>query len=156
MTEDEIKQKLEDNEREAIQTVCDALKNYEGRIMAYLANFVAALCDVDEDDMFSSNNSLDSAQARSLFWYAYRYMTNETYDKIGRLSLKPFGKKFTAFGVSASVNKMHNLIEQQPIWRKRWTILKRVIKTQNALVVEPNIPVTITIPKNVELTIKKE
>lgn len=156
MNEETVKYKLEENERNTIQTVCETLKNYEGEMMSCIASFVAALCDVDEKDMFSNKNTLDAAQARSLFWYAYRYMTNETYDKIGRLSLKPFGKKFTAFGVSASVNKMHNLIEQQPIWRKRWTILKRVIKTQNALVVEPNIPVTITIPKNVELTIKKE
>ena len=57
---------------------------------------------------------------------------------------------------TAEKYKMYTLIEEQPIWRKRWTILKRIIKMQNAMIVEPDIPVTITIPKNIELTIKKE
>ena len=81
---------------------------------------------------------------------------NETYEKIGKLSGELYGKTFTKVGVAASVNKMYTLIEQQPIWRKRWTIIKRIIKLQNEMVFEPQVPVTITIPKNVELTIKKE
>ena len=104
MNEETVKYKLEENERNTIQTVCETLKNYEGEMMSCIASFVAALCDVDEKDMFSNKNTLDAAQARSLFWYAYRYMTNETYDKIGRLSQKTFGKRFSAFGVFASVN----------------------------------------------------
>lgn len=156
MTEEEIKQELEENERVVMQFVCDTLLNYEGKIRTYLADFVASLCNVDKHRMFSENNSLDVAQARWLFWYAYRYMTNETYEKIGKLSGELYGKTFTKVGVAASVNKMYTLIEQQPIWRKRWTIIKRIIKLQNEMVFEPQVPVTITIPKNVELTIKKE
>ena len=156
MTEEEIKQELKENERVVMQCVCDTLLNYEGKIRTYLADFVASLCNVDRDRMFSESNSLDVAQARWLFWYAYRYMTNETYEKIGKLSGELYGKTFTKVGVAASVNKMYTLIEQQPIWRKRWTIIKRIIKLQNEMVFEPQVPVTITIPKNVELTIKKE
>lgn len=156
MTEEEIKQELEENERVAMQCVCDTLLNYECKIRTYLADFVASLCNVDKDRMFSENNSLDVAQARWLFWYAYRYMTNETYEKIGKLSGELYGKTFTKVGVAASVNKMYNLIEQQPIWRKRWTIIKRIIKLQNDMVFEPQVPITITIPNNVELKIKKE
>ena len=106
--------------------------------------------------MFSNCNDLDVAQARWLFWYAYRYMTNETYEKISKLSESMYKRKFTKTCVASSVNKMYSLIEQQPIWRKRWTIVKRIIKLQNEMVFEPQIPITITIPKNVELTIKKE
>ena len=156
MTEEEIKQKLEENERVVMQCVCDTLLNYENRIRSYLADFVASLCNVETERMFSENNSLDVAQARWLFWYAYRYMTNETYEKIGKLSGELYGKTFTKVGVAASVNKMYNLIEQQPIWRKRWTIIKRIIKLQNEMVFEPQVPITITIPNNVELKIKKE
>lgn len=156
MTEEKIKQELEENERVVMQCVCDTLLNYEGKIRTYLADFVASLCSVDKDSMFSENNSLDVAQARWLFFYAYRYMTNDTYEKIGRLSGALYGKIFTKAGVAASVNKMYALIEQQPIWRKRWTIIKRIIKLQNEMVFEPQVPITITIPKNVELTIKKE
>lgn len=156
MTEEEIKQELEENERMTMKCVCDTLLNYEGNIRTYLADFVASLCNVDRDVMFSESNSLDVAQARWLFWYAYRYMTNETYEKIGKLSGELYGKTFTKVGVAVSVNKMYTLIEQQPIWRKRWTIIKRIIKLQNEMVFEPQVPITITIPKNVELTIKKE
>ena len=156
MTEEEIKQELADNERLTMLCVCDTLSNYESKIRIYLADFVASLCNVDKEKMFSENNSLDVAQARWLFWYAYRYMTNETYEKIGKLSGELYGKTFTKCGVAASVNKMYTLIEQQPIWRKRWTIVKRIIKMQNEMIIEPNIPITITIPKNVELKIKKE
>jgi hypothetical protein len=155
MIEEEIKKELEENERKTIQCICDTLTNYEGRIRLYLADFIASLCEVDKDKMFSACNELDVAQARWLYWYAYRYMTGETYEKIGKLS-GLYGKTFTKVGVAASVNKMYTLIEQQPIWRKRWVIVKRIIKVQNEMLVEPPIPVTITIPKNVELTIKKE
>lgn len=156
MTEEEIKQELEENERVTMQCVCDTLLNYEGKIRTYLADFVASLCSVDKEKMFSSCNDLDVAQARWLFFYAYRYMTNDTYEKIGRLSGALYGKTFTKVGVAVSVNKMYALIEQQPIWRKRWTIIKRIIKLQDEMVFEPQVPITITIPKNVELTIKKE
>lgn len=156
MTEEEIKHELEQNESIAIQAVCDILMNYEAHIRTYLADFVASICNVEKERMFSSCNDLDVAQARWLFWYAYRYMTGETYEKIGKMSKPIYGKAFTKVGVAASVNKMYTLIEQQPIWRKRWTIVKRIIKMQNELTYEPLTPITITIPKNVELTIKKE
>lgn len=156
MTEEEVKRNLEENERITMQSVCDTLRNHEGCTRAYLASFVASLCNVDEERMFSACNDLDVAQARWLFWYAYRYMTNETYEKIGRLSEELYGKVYTKVCVASSVNKMYSLIEQQPVWRKRWTIIKRIIKESNGTVVEPPTPITITIPKNVELTIKKE
>ena len=156
MTEEEIKQELETNERLAMKLVCDTLANYEDRIRVHLADFVASICNVDIERMFSTCNDLDVAQARWLFWYAYRYMTNETYEKISKLSESMYKRKFTKTCVASSVNKMYAMIEQQPIWRKRWTIVKRIIKLQNEIVFEPQIPITITIPKNVELTIKKE
>ena len=136
--------------------VCDTLANYERCIRVYLAEFVASMCNVETERMFSNDSHLDVAQARWLFWYAYRYMTNETYEKIGKLSSELYGKTFAKVSVAESVNKMYNLIEQQPIWRKRWTIIKRIIKLQNEMVFEPQVPITITVPKNVEVTIKKE
>lgn len=155
MTEEEIKQNLEENERLMMTCVCDTLVNYERCVRTYLADFIASLCNVETERMFSDDNHLDVAQARWLFWYAYRYMTNETYEKIGKLSGELYGKVFTKVGVASSVNKMNIMIEQQPIWKKRWTIVKRIIKQQSEMVFEPQIPVTIAVPKNVVLTIKK-
>lgn len=157
MTEEEIKNELADNERMAMKCVCDTLLNYEGRVRNYLADFVASLCNVEKEKMFSENNSLDVAQARWLFWYAYRYMTGETYEKIGRLSYDTYGKTFTKVGVASSVNKMSVMIEQQPIWKKRWTIVKRIIRITNSLIDEnTEEPIKIIIPKNANVELKRE
>jgi chromosomal replication initiation ATPase DnaA len=157
MTEEEIKNELADNERIAMKCVCDTLLNYEGRVRNYLADFVASLCNVEKDKMFSENNSLDVAQARWLFWYAYRYMTGETYEKIGRLSHDTYGKTFTKVGVASSVNKMSVMIEQQPIWKKRWAIVKRIIRITNSLIDEnTEEPIKIIIPKNANVELKRE
>ena len=154
MTEEEIKQNLEENERITMNCVCDTLSSYGERIRLYLADFIASLCNVEKEKMFSTCNNLDVAQARWLFWYAYRYMTNETYEKIGKLSGELYGKTFTKVGVAASVNKMYELIENGGIWRKRWLIVKRIIKISNTLIEEQeNQPIRIVVPKdaNVEL-----
>ena len=157
MTEEEIKNELADNERIAMKCVCDTLLNYEGRVRNYLADFVASLCNVEKEKMFSENNSLDVAQARWLFWYAYRYMTGETYEKIGRISHDTYGKTFTKVGVASSVNKMSVMIEQQPIWKKRWTIVKRIIRITNSLIDEnTEEPIKIIIPKNANVELKRE
>ena len=123
----------------------------------YLAEFVASLCSVETERMFSSSNDLDVAQARWLFWYAYRYMTNETYEKIGKLSMPLYGKTFTKVGVASSVNKMYTLIEQKPIWRKRWTIIKRIIKQcENVIDDETQKPIKIIVPKDANIELKRE
>lgn len=157
MTEDEVVQELKDNEKQMVDSICSVLSAYEGNIRLYLSKFVAALCDVEIERMFSNDNHLDVAQARWLFWYAYRYMTGETYEKIGRLSEPIYNKSFTKVGVAASVNKMYTLIEQQPIWRKRWTIIKRVIKqSENFIDESATKPIRITIPKDANVELKRE
>ena len=157
MTEEEIKQNLEENERITMNCVCDTLSSYGGRIRLYLADFIASLCNVEKEKMFSTCNNLDVAQARWLFWYAYRYMTNETYEKIGKLSGDLYGKTFTKVGVAASVNKMYELIENGGIWRKRWLIVKRIIKISNTLIEEQeNQPIRIVVPKDANVELKRE
>ena len=157
MTEEEIKQNLEENERKTIEYICGALSTYGFSVRLYLSDFIASLCNVEKEKMFSTCNNLDVAQARWLFWYAYRYMTNETYEKIGKLSGELYGKTFTKVGVAASVNKMYELIEQQPIWRKRWLIVKRIIKFSNSLIEEDEKqPIRIVVPKNANVELIKQ
>lgn len=157
MTEGEIKQNLEENERITMQCVCDTIRVYGSRTRIYLADFVASLCDVEKERMFSACNDLDVAQARWLYFYAYRYMTGETYEKIGKLSREIYGKTFTKVGVAASVNKMYELIEQQPIWRKRWLIVKRIIKFSNSLIEEDEKqPIKIVVPKEANIELIKQ
>ena len=156
MTEEELKNKLDETDNASMQAVCNILRQEGKNTRVYLADFVAALCDVEKEKMFSACNDIEVAQARWLYFYAYRKMTNETYDRIGSLSSNVFEKSFTKTGVSLGVKKMYYMIEQSPIWKKRWNIIKRIICEQNEAIKEPPVPITITIPKNVELTIKKE
>lgn len=156
MTEDETRQVLEENERNTIMCVCGVLRDYGKLKHSHLVEFIASLCGVDVKEILSSSKDIDTVHARWMYFYACRYMTNETYEKIGKYPLEMNGKSYTPTGVAACIDKMYSLMENQPIWRKRWTIIKRIIKESNGTLVEPPTRMTITVPKNVELTIKKE
>ena len=145
MTEEEIKQNLEENERTTMNCVCDTLSSYGERIRLYLADFIASLCNVEKEKMFSTCNNLDVAQARWLFWYAYRYMTNENYDSIARKTGTK--RKFTVGSIGYCISKMSMMVESEPIWVKRWTIIKRVIKAilDNGSLTTDKLPTTITL-----------
>lgn len=153
---EQFKNKLEENEKNIILDVCKILANYEGNICNYIADFVSSLCGVTKEQMFSCKKSIDIAQARGLFFYAYRYITYYTYDKIGHVTREMYGKSFTPEGVKSSVVKISELIENNPIWAKRWAILKSIIKSQKVDIKEPPIPIVIKIPKNAIATIKQE
>lgn len=156
MTGEQLKSRLEENEKNAILGICKILANYEGNIYDYIADFVSSLCCITKERMFSDSKSIDVAQARGLFFYAYRYMTANTYDKIGRITGETYGRRFTPEGVKSSIVKMSELIESNPIWGKRWSILKIIIKSQKVGIDESCVPITIKVPKNVTATIKKE
>ena len=156
MTGEQLKSRLEENEKDAILGICKILANYEGNIYDHIADFVSSLCCITKERMFSDSKSIDVAQARGLFFYAYRYMTANTYDKIGRITGETYGRRFTPEGVKSSIVKMSELIESSPIWSKRWSILKIIIKSQKVGIDESCVPITIKVPKNVTATIKKE
>jgi hypothetical protein len=156
MTGEQLKSRLNENERNAIVGICKILADYEGNICDHIADFVSSLCCITKERMFSDSKSIDVAQARGLFFYAYRYMTANTYDKIGRITGETYGKRFTPEGVKSSIVKMSELIESNPIWSKRWSILKIIIKSQKVGIDELSVPITIKVPKNVTATIKKE
>jgi hypothetical protein len=53
-------------------------------------------------------------------------MTNENYDSIARKTGTK--RKFTVGSIGYCISKMSMMVESEPIWVKRWTIIKRVIK----------------------------
>jgi hypothetical protein len=87
---------------------------------------VASVCDVDVDEMLTDTKHLQNSHARWFFWFAYRYMTNENYDSIARKTGTK--RKFTVGSIGYCISKMSMMVESEPIWVKRWTIIKRVIK----------------------------
>ena len=122
----EIVNDLKEIDVNTVEAACELLRQYSVQTCMYLANMVAALCNVDLDDMLTDSKHLQNSHARWFFWYAYRYMTKENYDSIARKT----GTKrlFTVGNVGYCVSKMSMMVEQEPIWIKRWTVIKRVIK----------------------------
>ena len=159
-SDEQIKSDWEHLENDNIEKACEYLRRYEGNIEDYVAEIVASLCNVDVDKMLSDTSVAYLAQARWLYWYALRYMTNETYDKIAERTMSKTSYRFTPNGIGQSINKMSAMIVNEPIWTKRWIILKRIIKLRDTVVKEKSEMETVTMkiiaPKGVKLELKNE
>lgn len=139
-----------------IDEVCHLLRLHEHRIQDYLVDIVSATCDVDKFDMMKDTGQLNNIHARWLFWYAYRYMTNDTFVKIATVTER-YGKRFTEQSISNSVNKMGNMITQETIWTKRWTIIRHIIKLRDESKSKDEnqiIKVTVVHPKGVDVKLQ--
>ena len=159
-TNEQIKNDWQRLETENIEKACDLLRQHESRIEDYMADIVASLCNVDCAEMLTNSSVAYLAQARWLYWYAIRYMTNETYDKIAIRTTAKSGCKFTPNGIGQSINKMALLVAQEPIWVKRWTIIKHIIKLRDTVIKEKGDMETLTMkiiaPKGVKVELKNE
>ena len=157
MTDEEHKKQLDTIENGNITKACEYLRGYEQEIGNHLAQFVASLCNIDVDEMFSNMKNNYYSQARWLYWYALRYMTDETYEQIAARTICN-GHKFTLRAVAKGIDKMGKMVYQNGIWRKRWVILKKVIKMYNGDNDQSVIKVVITKPANtkVEVEFKNE
>jgi len=156
MNGEELQKSLERQQQDVVATVCDALRGHETMIADNLAAFVASLCDVDLSTMLSDTVAAHITQARWLFWYAHRYMTNETYQKISE-RMASCGLEVTRTGVGCAINKMADLIDKEPIWKKRWTIIKRIIKQYNDPSAEESntsVKVVVLKPKWVDIDVE--
>ena len=140
-----------------IDEVCRLLRLHETNIQEYMVDCVASICDVDKLDMMTNVINLNTIHSRWLFWYAYRYMTKDSFSHISHITLR-YGKKFTEQSVSSSVNKMGNMIDNDTIWAKRWAIIKRIIKLRDSTLSDENqnAVVIVQYPKNVEIKLRKK
>jgi hypothetical protein len=124
---DEAKAFFEEKESSLINQVCGLLRGHEEVIVNYMADLVAATCGVDKEMMLNDCDKLYMAQARWLYWYAIRYMTNDTYEKIAeRTALQ--GHNYASSSIGLCINKMSQLIETNPLWQHRWGIVKSIAK----------------------------
>lgn len=140
-SDETIRENIDNINSHNIEQICELLRTQEIPLVKYLADFVASLCNVSKEDMFSSSDKVYNAQARWLFWYAYRIMTNESYEKIADKTATDT-HRFTPQGITFGVNKMSMMIDKEPMWKKRWTIVKRIIKAyqNNIMDMEDNTP----------------
>lgn len=136
---------------DSVDDILMAVRQHEVDIMAYLAETVASLCNIECKDMLKISSETRFAQPRWLFWYAYRYMTNETLEEIADMTQRCGGHRFTTSGIGQCVNKMSQMISSEPMWAKRWTIIKRIIKLRNTdNKKSSDNTITITVPKELK------
>lgn len=121
--------KASNAEDKVLEKVCAILNGYESRITVWLAELTAAICGVDAKAMLSRNGTHPVAQARWLYWYAYRYVFNATYAEIGRQATYYSKRRHSAQNVASSIQKISLMIEQEPLWTHRWNVLKKILKT---------------------------
>lgn len=153
---------FDEQEAGLVAKVCDLLRGHEELVMNKMADFVAAACGVDKDMMLNDCDKLFVAQARWLYWYAIRYMTNDTYDKMAeRAALQ--GHPFASSSIGLCINKMSKLIETNPLWEHRWTIIKSIAKIwmnsdNGSIQKKQEIKITVHHPKeyDVKFDIKKD
>lgn len=115
----------------------------------FIADCCASLCDVGVKEMLADTDVVYLAHARWLFWYAYRYMTNESYEKIA-LSTSEKGHSFSLRTIQNGVNKMSMMIASEPMWTKRWTIIKRIIKLREKEEPKRDNTITISVPRHLK------
>jgi chromosomal replication initiation ATPase DnaA len=156
-TDSEIQNDIRRIEEDTIDKVCFLLSEYHFRTKDYIADITASLCGISKKDMLTDTRHIDVIRARWLYWYGYRYMFDASYESIAKQS---GNRLFTTPCVGQSVAKMSSLIDTNTIWKKRWSILKNIIKlmlNDNDRMKE-NIQQTITlkVPKNINVELKKE
>lgn len=136
--DEEIRDELVAKEHSSTEDICRLLREHESDIHSYLAQFVASICDVDVDRMMNDggDNARYTAQCRWLFWLSYRYLTSEPYGKMAE-RLGKYGKKFTTSGINFGVNKMSQMVDEDTVWKKRWIMVKRIVRIYNE---STNIP----------------
>lgn len=125
MDEREMIEKSSEAELKAIRDACKALQGYDKQIKNHLAQLVASLCGVGYREVMEDTTKVKSKHARWLYWYAYKQLTNESCEAISRLSLNH--RYFHTSTITTAITKMSMMISEEPIWKKRWNIIKRVI-----------------------------
>lgn len=115
---------VEDNTFQKIERVLNQC-DYNGQDM--IASFVASLCDVDVADMLSVSNDRYISMSRALYWYALRYYTHDSYQRISERT-KIDGHCFNKDGIGIAITKISSVLETDALWRKRWIMIRRMIR----------------------------
>ena len=155
-TSEDIKKRWDNIDDYHIRKACEHLCAFEGSVRDYIAEYVAALCDVDKDAMFSASDVVYLAHARWLYWYTLRYATNESYDKIAKQRFDG-AHTFVQRTIQSGVSKMAMMIEREQLWNKRWNVMKRLLRIRtDETVKEKNNTIVINVPKDLMKDVKIE
>lgn len=158
MNEKQANETIAKAEKDALDISCEALRNYTQTLQKSLANLVAAICNVDVNDMLCEPRIAPFVQARWLYWYSCKRMFEDTNESLSEQTKSNYHFKTNC--ITKGISKMSMLIQEGTIWTKRWAIIKRVIaevkKVEQPELFAQNITVKITHPKGVNIELKQE
>lgn len=155
---EEVVNNVKGIEDETIGLALKLIGDYGSQVVDFLAQIAAELCRVDVDDMLGDTRNIDNVRARWFYWYAYRYMTEESHEKIASTLSK--GRQFDRATIGQGISKIGMLIGDECIWRRRWVAMKKIIgiiigSTESAIATETPV-VTVVCPKGVNVELKRE
>ena len=130
MIEENVSREMGNLAESKIEQICQLMTGIETSVIDYMADFVSALCGIDKNDLLTNASRAHTSQPRWFLWYSIRYLTNESYEKIA-MRMHGIGLDVTPSGIGIGISKMSFLIESEPIWKKRWVIVKKIIKAYN-------------------------
>ena len=157
---EEVKREIGEIENATIKEACELLAAYPQEIRKYLAHIAASICEVHPRSLLDGNHFVKVVHARWFFWYAYHRLTGEDYRTMAEMS-----KENASFGKSCIQNGVANMgvmVSRDPIWMKRWALMKRIIAIileRDGVEQEIEFPKTVTLkveaPQGVMVELKK-
>lgn len=151
-TDEEIRNEWKALDTKNVEMACEFLSRHEIQIQDYLADIVSSLCNTGKAFILClKNKELKYVHARWLLWYAYKYLTAESYKT---MSMNKLCSCVDVNSIRYGVTKMDEMIEREPLWKKRWTIVKRILDMRNDT--EPKIDnvIVIQVPRDIKDKIK--
>lgn len=125
-----------------------------------IAKFAAEICDVNLEDMYVVTCKTDIAQARWFMYYAIRYTTQETYERMAE-RLVFDGVRQSKDTIRKGVERMSFMVNNNATWKKRWALMKRVLQeidsangNEDKVEVSKNSEISITIPRELKNIVK--
>ena len=153
MRKEDATNEIKNAETKAINEASAALSNYTKSVAQNLAKLVASLCGITVQELLYDTTKVPSKHARWLFWYTYKQITNESCSSISKRTEET--RFFCTSAVSSGITNMGMMVSQNPIWSKRWAILKSVINEINE-VEKKEQRVLIKHPKGVKIELMEE
>ena len=122
---EEIKERLEEKQSNWGEELKVLLNKHDKNALESLLDCVAWVCGVERDEL-KNGTTLYCSQTRWLLWFAYRFFSAETYERIGDV-MKEIGLDYSNDGIRKGVAKMSNLIDYEQTWKKKWAVVKQFI-----------------------------
>lgn len=131
------------------------MSKYDQITPQMLAIVISTLCGVSVADMMTEKRN-HRVFARWFLYYAYRYATSASYEKICEMFTYD-GNKPSYSSVRNGILSFSQVVETNKYWNDKWSVVRSIIANKGQCTSENNTltkhVITITIPKELENTI---